>query len=187
MMLFLKRWRKGFLAAAFICHCLALTWWNLGPHLTGYGKGRAGAMTRASAAYVNLLGLDQYWDFFAPTAPVSQHYLSICTDLESAPAGTIHNCRGRPLFASYRGTLDAASSTFGGPDSRLYRLAENLIAAGNDELFRQLLHYYARQAARGIDVYLLHHDFYLVPRARNPAERYQRQDRIVAVLRADAR
>lgn len=127
------------------------------------------------SAYINLTGSQQYWDFFAPTAPKFHQYFSICHDIvRNSLQGNI-SCSSRPLFTN----LDLEFKGFNlliANDSRHYRLTENLFALNDPKLLQAFTRYYAPQQLTNKESspVLVLHLFELAPRLEGlPSYGYQ--------------
>jgi len=94
--------KKQLILVFCILHFCAIFWWSA-PYSYGYvltsGRNDASGqpikhwLTLARNphlasflhAYINVTGSQQYWDFFAPHSIKYHQYLSVCTEVDTAP------------------------------------------------------------------------------------------------------
>lgn len=133
--------------------------------------------------YIDYLGAHQYWDFFAPEAPVVHRYLRVCEKIIEQPDDSRVDCVN-PLYKSFDGTLVQAIQSYNGRRSRSFRLTENLIGLQRQDFFESFTRYWWNQNAQAKDnrssqAYLILTEYPLHPRSRTLNVQYGRQDTVV--------
>lgn len=99
------------------------------------------ALQQLVTHYIDYAGLHQYWDFFAPDAPVSYRLLRVCTRVGKNTQPGHLQCP-HPSYQSFSGDLDAEPASFVIDNSRDFRLVENLSRLNRPELYEQFLRYW---------------------------------------------
>ena len=177
-------------------HVTAISWWAL-PHSFGgmvvgdddYGvlgtnlfKGMTldnyPGLSAVLQNYIDLIGSQQYWDFFAPHSPKYHQYLSVCGAIIADPGQVTIHCKGKPFFSN----LDTDYELLGSDRSRLYRLTENLSKLEDPVLLAGFTQYYQQQAAKTADkvtAQLVLHQFELHPEHKDLPKAGYRMDMVL--------
>lgn len=138
---------------------------------------------RVLTTYIDVIGAHQYWDFFAPEAPLVHQYLQVCGDITQDTNSDALNCIN-PLFQSFDGTLDAAIRSHDGGRSRSFRFTENFIRFQRNDFFELFNRYWLKQGTESsssklTQIYLLSSEFSIHPNFPALNLRHRRKDRVL--------
>ncbi|MGH8657254.1 MAG: hypothetical protein ACREV4_01855 [Gammaproteobacteria bacterium] len=200
--------RKLLISIVFLLHITGVLWWNFPPYadfilsepppahaasryerkLFAWLRDHENSLpARLWQGYIDYLGAHQYWDFFAPEAPVSHRYLTVCEEIMPSGRSAPLPCP-KPLYTSYDGTLYDAVKSFNGKRSRSFRFSENLVKFARPDLFDRFTRYWIRNNGaahhgQGTTAYLILTEFLILPRAEDPHTRHLREDRVLWSVR----
>lgn len=196
-----KRIRKAAISAFILIHFWAVTIWIIPPYSemiekSTYADSPAGQFEQKLAAlltgadgefgsilarnYVDLIGAHQYWDFFAPDAPLFHRYLSVCSDILESKGTTRIECIN-PLYQSFAGDLDHVTQSHHGDRSRSFRLVENLLRLKRMDLLNAFTRYWSQKKYpdESRTAFLLLHEFSLQPGRPEPESGSTRRDELI--------
>lgn len=132
--------------------------------------------------YIDFLGVYQYWDFFAPTAPRIHRYLSVCGEILMSSENRHIKCLD-PLYQSFDGNLNKTAESHRGERSRSFRLVENLVRLDRPDLMDAFTMYWRNKQHRDQTkrTFLLLHEYTLYPGSPNVEREILRRDELIWV------
>ncbi|GEM_PF-1582387 len=129
-------------------------------------------------AYIDVIGMHQYWDFFAPSVPKVHRYLRVCGSITQGPGSDQFECP-KLRYKSYTGRLGETTKPHLGQNSRSYRLAENLINLQRDDLFETFTRYWGAANSINPENYLIVSEYLLSPDRQDTQPEPERRDKVI--------
>ena len=128
--------------------------------------------------YIDFIGMHQYWDFFAPSAPKVHRYLRVCGSITQETASDQIEC---PIlfYKSYNGCLRESTKPHLGHNSRSYRFTENLLLLQRDDLFQAFTGYWGTHHSTTPESYLIVSEFILAPGRQRTQLEPKRRDEVI--------
>ncbi len=195
----LERIRKGTIVTFIIFHLIALIFWVFPPYsaavldepkpndiipllerhlFSGLQHLQTTATPRLFNAYIDLIGMHQYWDFFAPNAPTQHRYLRVCKSITQHPESNLIDC-GTLLYKSYHGKLADTIKPHLGRRSRSFRLTENLTHLRRADLLEAFTRHWTLPDQQNPEIYLVVSEFALNINQENDNDTPQRYDEVI--------